>query len=158
MTPQLLSGARLIVSINVNVYGAGYVLDWHLGTDFLELPTIDIPIPAELVPNQISVSMNIRIYRTPNNDPVGQGISLPGDLSGNTFVNPSFTQFQYLTIQARDKVTDQPILYIPRAVVTARSGSVEAEDLLSETLTIRGIGFQNLSGATGLFPAVAGLF
>jgi hypothetical protein len=159
MQPLVLSGQRTILKANGTVVGAGFVIDYRLGTEQFPIYTVDSPLPAELAPDKISVSMSIRVYRTPDNDPVAAGIAPPGDLSGSgTGVNPRYTEARYIAIEIRDKVTDQTVLYLPRAAVVSRSASVSSEDLMTETWQIMGIGFYGPTGQTsGLVPAFANL-
>lgn len=158
MMPQVLSGARSILSVNGSPFAAGYVLNYDLRTEQYPLYTVDSPLPAELCPDKIMVSLSMRIFRTVDNDPVRLGIAPPADLAGGTLVDKGFTEFNYLTIELRDKLTDQMILYIPKASINSRSGGITAESLLSETISITGIGFMTRSMSSGLIPSVSGLF
>ena len=157
MLPQVISGARALVSLNGTPYAAGYVLDYSFDTSTYPIHSVDDPLPQELVPDKISVSMSVRIFRTPDNDPVQQKLALPADPAGITSVDLGYTQFRYITVELRDSVTDAVILYVPRAMVTRRSGSVASEGLLSETLSLTGIGFRSLTLQTGVANALSSL-
>lgn len=160
MTPQLLSGARVILNFNGQSYAAGYVLDYVIDPTVTEQNCVDMAMPAELYPTRLHVSLQLRIWRSPTNDPTQQGITLPGDRAGNTMVDPGYTEYQYLSIEAKDRVTGRTILFIPQALPGRRSGSVQAEDLLSETLNITGIGYSSLvqnASVSGINSAFGGL-
>lgn len=158
MFPQVISGARCVLSINGTPYGAGSVLSYSLGTEQMELHTIDDPLPAELVPDKIRVALNVRIFRTPTNDPAKQAVSPATDPVGVYGVDQSYTQSNYLTVELRDKVTDTVLLYIPKAMVTRRTGDISAESLLTENLSLVGIGFySNKSQSAGFVPTVNSL-
>jgi hypothetical protein len=158
MTPQLLSGARCLVSINNSRYGAGFVLSYRFATAQNEEYCVDSPLPFELVPGPIGVQMSLKIYRTPDNDPSATGLAPKADLAAGTYVHRDYTESDYLTVEVRDRVTDMTVLYIPKAAVTDRSGTMSAEDLLEETLVIKGIGFRVAAQQKGIIPAVTSVF
>jgi hypothetical protein len=152
MQPQVLAGYRTILKANNTIIGAGFVLDYTLDTSEVTISGLDNVIPSELAPDKIVVMMNIRVYRTPDNDPVTGLIAPLGDTA-----NPldSFTKTPYITIEVRDKVTDKTVLYLPRAFLFRRQGSVDAENLLVETWSIKSIGFYGPGGqANGIRGAL----
>jgi hypothetical protein len=156
MQPQVLSGQRTILKINNEIVGAGFVLDYSIETQDTVIQGIDNVLADEIAPNSINVSMSIRVYRTPDNDPVATLIAPLGD-SAN--VQDAFPKSPYITIEVRDKTTDKTILFLPKAFVTRRSGSVEAEGLLTETWSIKSIGFQGPGAQdSGIGGAIKGIF
>ena len=153
MQPMLLAGARAVVSGNGAEWGAGFVLNYNLDTARNEIDVVDNELPVELAPGRVRVDVSIQIYRLPDNDPVTEGFAPPGDGSSD------YTEFKYLTLEFRDKVTDQTILYVPKASIVNRSGGGSAESLIVETIRFKGIGFRGPTAqTTGLIPAIGDIF
>lgn len=156
MQPAVLAGWRTILKINNEVVGAGFVLDYQIETSETTIQCIDNVLPDELAPQNISVRMSIRVYRTPDNDPVSGKIAPLGAAS-----NPQedFTKSPYISVEVRDKVTDKTVIFLPRAWLTNRSGSVDSEGLLVETWQIKSIGYIGPTGQiSSIFGAVGGIF
>jgi hypothetical protein len=139
MQPQLLTGAKITVSISGNVVGAGHVLSYELETGARDITTIDNVFPAELAPNRIRVNMGMRVYRSKDNDPVAEGIA-PGSASLGQAEQKAFTESPYVRIEVKDHF-DATVLCIPKAWIQRRSASVAVGDFLTENWTISGIGF-----------------
>ena len=53
-----------------------------------------------------------------------------------------FPKTPYITVELRDRITDRTIIFLPQAWVFRRTGSVEAENLLTETWSIKSIGYR----------------
>ena len=156
MQPQVLAGYRTILKINNNIFAAGFVVDYMLETSEVTISGIDNVVPSELAPDKIVVTMNLKVYRTPDNDPTSQLVTPLGDQANSL---NAFSQSPYITIEIRDKVTDKTIVYLPRAWVFRRSGSVDAENLLVETWSIKSIGFYGPGvQQNGVLGAVQGAF
>jgi len=158
--PQVYAGWRCIVKLNGETFAAGYVMDYNIDTQHAEIQGVDNVFPDEFAPTTISVMMNLRVYRTPDNDPVALGIVPGGDMVGGgaKAAQSSFLGSKYVSIEIRDKITDKTIIFLPKAVVVRRSGSVEAESLMTETWSIRSIGYfgpgsqrSSLLGTKGIF-------
>lgn len=139
MQPQLYSGARTTVQINGETVAAGFVSSWDISTSASELDTVDTVFPVELVPDRIRVAMQIRVYRTPDNDPVVLGIAPGGSMIGQA-EQAAFTQSRYIQILVKDNL-DQTILHIPKAWITRRSVTVSTGDFMTENWSITGIGY-----------------
>jgi hypothetical protein len=156
MIPQVLAGYRTVLKINNDVVAAGFVLDYSIETGEVDIHGLDNIVPTELAPDMIRVTMDIKVYRTPDNDPVGSLIAPLGDSA-----NPldAFTKTPYISVEIRDKQTDKTILFLPRAWLFRRSGSVDAENVLIETWNIKSIGFYGPgSQQTGIVGAVQSVF
>lgn len=139
MTPSVYSGARVTLSIGGTPVSAGFVMDWSLSTEATPLETIDNVFAVELMPTRISVSMNIRVYRHPDNDPVMDGIA-PGSASLGSAEQRAFLQTPYIYIEIKDDL-DNTILVIPKAMIVRRSASVSSGDFMTENWSIRGLSF-----------------
>ena len=138
MEPQVLSGARTVLKINDEIFAAGFVLDYSIDTDAQVIQGIDNIFPDEIAPQTISVTMNIRVYRTPHNDPVSLGIAPKSETMS---AQSEFLASPYIQIEVRDKVTEKTILYLQRGWLTRRTGNMESVGLLTENWTIKAIGF-----------------
>jgi hypothetical protein len=137
MLPSVYSGARCVVSINGTKIAAGFVADYVIETRASEIDTIDFVSPVEIAPDKIKVSMNLRIYRTADNDAVQDGYA-PGSGSQGQSEQKAFSQAKYLYIEIKDN-NDQTILHIPKAWLVRRSGQLSMGDLLVESWSIIGM-------------------
>ena len=163
MQPQVYAGWRVILKINDQLVAAGFVMDYSIDTVEATIQGIDSVFPDEFAPQSIMVNMNLRVYRTPNNDPVALGIAPGGDSSGadrkGLGGQKDFTESPYITIEVRDRITDKTIIYLPKAWLTKRSGSAEAETLMTETWSIKSIGyFGPGQQVSGVVPVLKNIF
>ncbi len=139
MLPNLFSGAKCKISFNGTVVAAGFVADWTIETRATEIETIDQVVPAELAPDRVRVALNMRVYRTPDNDPILGDIA-PGSASLGAGEQKAFTQSRYLYIEVKDN-NDKTIFHIPKAWILRRSSSLSMGEFLSENWSVLGIGY-----------------
>lgn len=83
--------------------------------------------------------MNLRVYRTPDNDPVISGLA-PGSATVGQAEQTAFLSTRYIKIEIKDNL-DNTVIVLPRAMIVSRSGGMSAGDFLTENWTIKGIGF-----------------
>ena len=144
------------MKVNGELVGAGFVLDYSIDTAETTIQGIDNVLPDEFAPQNINVSMTMRVYRTPDNDAVATKIAPGGD---NANPQEDFSKSPYISVEVRDRVTDKTIIYLPKAWLTRRSGSVDAENLLVETWQIKSIGYIGPGAQTSsIFGTVGGIF
>lgn len=143
MIPQIYSGAKATIKINDQVVAAAFVADYSIDTKASELETLDSVFPMELSPERIRISLNMRVYRTSDNDPILDDIA-PGSPDVGQAAQYSFTQAKYLTIEIKDNY-DKTILYLPKCWLIRRSGSMNAGDFLIESWQIIAMGYMGPS-------------
>jgi hypothetical protein len=156
MQPFLISGQRVVCSINQQTVSCGHVLDYSIETLHEELNTCDAVVPAELMPVRVRVALTLGVFRKPDDSPVQQGFA-PAGTDRSSDQGP-FSSNRYITIEVKDNVTDKTLMFLPRASIVRRSGSVEAEGLLSETWNIVSIGLKDDIVDQGLVSAVSSAF
>lgn len=139
MTPQIYSGARCTISINSQIVAAGFVADYSIETRASEIETIDMVSPAELAPSRIRVALTLRVYRTPDNDPILSDFA-PGSSNIGQAEQKAFSQAKYLYIEIKD-LNDRTVFYVPKAWLVRRSTTIAMGDLMSESWSIMGIGY-----------------
>lgn len=144
MQPFLLNGAKCTISADGVPIAAAFVADYRLDTQAQELDVIDWVFPIELMPSRISASMNLRVYRTSDNDAVITNIA-PGSASIGQTEQSAFLATRYIKIEIKDNY-DNTILVLPKAMVVSRSGSMSAGEFLIENWSIKGIGFYGPQG------------
>jgi hypothetical protein len=133
-TAKYASGARTVLKINGKPCGFAFGVSWRINTTVSEIMTIDDYMPAELVPQRISVEGTISALHIP-----GQGV-------GVQLWQPDALNFlfqQYITIEVRDSATDQLLFFTARAMITSRAEELRVDSLANVTLSFKAIGFQD---------------
>ncbi len=148
MQPKVLSGQRVAISFNGQPYAFGSVVDYSIDTQVTDFSGIDSILPTELSPDRLRVTMSLKIFRTIDNDPSAEGVLFQKGLR-TELDQQMFALKAYIAVEVRDRQTDQTIMFIPRALVSSRSASVDAESLMTENWTIVGIGFSGTEQAGG---------
>jgi hypothetical protein len=154
--PALVSGQRVVLTVNNQVVAAGFVMSYRIETAHEELRGVDSVVPYELMPTVVRVGMTLQVFRKPDDSPVLMGLA-PSGVSDSSHQGP-FAANRYVTVEVRDKVTDKTTLYLPRAMIVERSGSVEAEGLLTETWRVMSIGIKDDLSSPGLIASAGALF
>lgn len=145
MTPQLLSGARIVININNRPYAFGNVMSYDIDSSVSEVRGIDSILPYEINPDQLRVMLTLQIFRTTDNDPsLKENNMATSPVSGSSFDEDQkrFLTQSYITAEIRDKQSDKTVLFFPRCMISSRRGSVNAEDLMTETWTVISIGYR----------------
>lgn len=143
MLPQVISGQRVVLSLNGKQIAYGTVLDFNIDSQVQEIRGIDSILPIELYPSSLRVTASLRIYRTPDNDPSKLGLFTDNlDVDDNQAAS-GFASRRYMEVSVRDSLTDAVVLFLPRTMISSRSGSVSSEDLMQETWSIISIGFRS---------------
>lgn len=141
MQPRVISGQRVAISINGQAYAFGSVLDYNIDTQVSEINGIDSILPLELAPERLRVTMGLKIFRAIDNDPSTNGALFQNGVTSENDQEGFATQ-PYITIEVRDRQSDQTIMFIPRALISSRTASVDSEGLMTENWNIIGIGFR----------------
>lgn len=158
--PAVYAGWRAIIKFNNDVFAAGFVMDYTIDTMQTEILGLDSVFPQEIAPERVMVTMSMRVFRTPDNDPVALGIAPGGDSvdGGATQAQTTFTSSKYIQVEVRDKVTDRTVLMLPKAQVFKRVGQGEAEQLITENWSIRSIGYFGPGAqVSGIIPVFSNL-
>jgi len=144
MISQVYSGAKATILINNEVVAAAFVADYVIETKASEIEALDYIYPFEIAPERVRVNLNLRVYRTPDNDPIVTKTA-PGipDLDGGT-TQAAFTESGYISIEIKDN-NDKTILYLPQCWIVRRSGSMSAGDFLTESWNVVSIGYMGPS-------------
>lgn len=139
MQPSLLSGAKVEILIGDKIVAAAFVADYSIETKGMEIEALDSVFPIEIAPDRIRVSMNLKVYRTPDNDPVLDKFTPGANALGQT-EQSAFTQSRYISLKVRDNYKNN-IMTFPKAWITRRSGSVQVGDFLTENWAVLAIGY-----------------
>jgi hypothetical protein len=139
MQPSLYVGAKCTFKINDDIVAAGFVAGYQIATSITEIETLDNVFPSELAPSRIRVTMDVKVYRHPDNDPVASGFA-PGYPSVGSVHQTQFLSSKYLTVTIKDSL-DNNIIHLPKAWLVSRSGSMGAQDFVTETWSITGMGY-----------------
>lgn len=128
------SGARCALKINGKLVGFAFGITWRINTTFTEINTIDDTLPAELVPQRITVEGNMSALHIP-------GQSATTELWQADVL--SFLFHQYISIEVRDSQTDQLLFYTDKAVITSKQEDIRVDQLASVTISFRAIGWKD---------------
>jgi hypothetical protein len=129
---KYITGARTIIRINGKLAAFAFSVAWTINTQQDELWTVDDWTPAEFAPKRISVEGTISGFHIPGKSPTALLIS-PNLLS--------FLFHKYITIEVRDRTTDNLLFKTDKAVVTVKSESIMAEQMGTLTLQWKAIGW-----------------
>jgi hypothetical protein len=132
--PRIMTGARAVVRLNNKVVTLCNNVQYEINTDWQEIRGIDELIPNDLAPSVFAVSGSMSIYRVPNGSPVDD--FLQQDMFRGMI-------WPYVSIEIRDKRTDELIMSVRRAAITRRSESYAKNQLTSMMLSFTGIGFRD---------------
>lgn len=128
------SGARCVLKINGKLVGFAFGVTWRINTTYTEINTIDDVLPAELVPQRITVDGSLSALHVP-------GQSATTELWQSDVL--SFLFHQYIRIEVRDSQTDQLLFFTDKAVVTSRQEDIRVDQLSNVTLNFRAIGWRD---------------
>ena len=131
---KALTGARTIVKINGKLAFFAFGVQFSISTMQDEIWGIDNYAPIEYAPKRIIISGVLSCLHIP-----GRGASK--ELIQSNML--SFMFHQYITIEIRDKQTDELIFQTNRAVVTNRDEIINADSLATVSLQWKAIGWQD---------------
>lgn len=131
-TAKYTTGARTTLKINNRLAGFAFSVSWKINTENVEIRTIDDYLPAEIVPNRVTVEGTLGAFVIPGQSMTAQLIQ--ADIL-------SFLFHKYITIEVRDSATDQVLFKTNQAVITSRATDLTAEKLGTIQLTWKAIGW-----------------
>lgn len=143
MISQVYSGAKATVLINNEIVAAAFVADYNIETKASEIEALDYIYPFEIAPERIRVNLNLKVYRTPDNDPVLTKMS-PGIPDLGIATQAPFMESGYISIEIKDD-NDKTILYLPQCWIVRRSGAMSAGEFLIENWSVLSIGYMGPS-------------
>ncbi len=130
--PKIHSGARAVIRIDNRLVVYALSVQWKINTDYKVIQGIDNVLPQELAPTSLQVQVVCGVLRVPK-------------ISASTLaLQPTLLNVlhqKYVSIEIRDRKTNDTILYIPRAMLVSRGGAVAARQLSTEVWVFRGIGY-----------------
>ena len=129
---KYMSGARTILHINSDIVGFAFSVAWRVDTSYTEIETIDDVFPAELAPRRVKVDGSISALHIPGKGP-GAQLWQPDVLS--------FLFNKYITIEVRDRQTNQLLFFTNKAAITTRHEEIKVDDLAQVSLNFLAIGF-----------------
>ncbi len=137
MTTYTIPSAAVVLYINGNVYGAVSSFHWTSGTPLKAVNGIDSLLVQELFASSAGVQGNVGLYR----------ITSSGGLEGAGIV-ANFDQLpseKYFTLQLVDTRTDQILFQAQQCKVESQSWGVSVRELITGTMSFRGIAWENES-------------
>ena len=130
--PKVFTGARAIISMNNRVIAYATSCSYMYDTEYKPQKEVDNSLPAELTPGAINVQVTCNVTRVPLQSATGMALQ---PTIANNLSQP------YMSIELKDRATDQTILFVPKAQLVRRAGGVNVRQMSSETWTLAGIGF-----------------
>jgi hypothetical protein len=127
-----VNGARAILSIHNQPFGYAFAVSYNIQMASEENWTIDDWTPYEIAPTKISVSGTIGSFH------------LAGKSPGKTHIHPnvlSFMMHKYISIDIRDRGTNQTIFKTNKAMITGKQQNITAGELSTITLTFKAVGW-----------------
>lgn len=130
--PKVNSGARAILKIDGNLMAFATSVSYTIDTTYKEIQGVDNSLPDELVPETIRVELTCTNLRVPKESASVLALQ-------PTILN--HLHQKYLSVEIRDRGTDDVLLYIPKALLVQRSGVIGSRALANETWVLKGIGY-----------------
>lgn len=130
--PKVASGARAILKIDDNVFAYATSVSYTVDTDWKPVMSIDNSLPEELIPTNIQVSITCTNFRIPKES--ASVLALQPTILNHLHQG-------YISVEIRDRGTNDILLFVPKAMITRREGGVGARSLAHETWTMVGIGY-----------------
>lgn len=129
---QYMTGARCVIKINGKIAAFANAINWQISTYYRPLYVLDQVLPTELMPTIVAVRGQIGGFIVP-----GMALS-----ALHLQANPeTFLLHKYITIEARDSVTDVLLIKVDRAVITDRTETHSAQALSQMTFNWEAIGW-----------------
>lgn len=116
MTPQVVSGAHVVVYLNNQVYSRVKEISFQSTEPAREVQTIDTLLPAEEIPGPVRCRVTMRVYRL-HRDGGAQG-------AGATTTWADITRQKYAAVVVIDRATDTVIFRADRAKLVSEDWPV----------------------------------
>jgi hypothetical protein len=127
-----VNGARAILSIHNEPFAFAFSVSYNIQMQSEENWTIDDWTPYEIMPTKILVSGTIGSFH------------LAGKSPAKTHIHPnvlSFMMHKYISIDVRDRGTNQTIFRTDKAMITGKQQAITAGELSTITLSFKAIGW-----------------
>ena len=126
------TGARTTIRINGKLAAFAFSVSWKIDLAQDEVWTVDDWTPYEYAPKRITVEGTIGGFHIPGKGPTKTNIV------ANML---SFMFHKYITIEVRDRSTDNLLFKTNKAVITSYGENIQAERLGQITLNFKAIGW-----------------
>lgn len=131
---KYLTGSRAIIKVNGKLAGFAFAANINIQTDQRDVNEIDNYVPYELAPRRTTVTGTLGMFHIPGKGPTAEGYM------GNVL---SFLMKRYVTIEIRDRTTNNLIFKTDRAAITGRQQSIMAGEQSTITLSFRAIDWED---------------
>ena len=128
---QTITGASVKLFIAGVLYPEAQSISWAIDYGEDAIYGVDSPFPQEIRQTRISVQGSVSGIRVK----VSGGIQ---SRSALTLIKDSL-QAPYVSIQIKDRSTDEVLLFVPQAKITNQSSSVSAKGILQLSFQFKGI-------------------
>lgn len=131
MPQYSIAGAQIIVYINEKKYNVAQSINFTVDYGEVEIYGIDSNWAQEIATTKCTVSGNINGIKIRN----GGGIQA---IAARSLIIDIISS-PYISIRIQDRITQEDIIYIPRAKVSAESHSVAAKGIYKVNISFKGI-------------------
>ncbi len=139
MTPQVVSGAHVVVYLNNTIYARVAEISWSSSEPARETQTVDTLLPAEEIPGPVRCKVMMRVYRL-HRDGGAQG-------AGATTTWRDITRQKYAAVVVLDRVTDTVLFRADRCKLVSEDWPI------GRALTVGTLTFQVLEWGNEVQPA-----
>lgn len=131
-THKFMTGSRAVIKLNGKLAGFAHSVTFRVNTSQVDVLTIDDWTPYEIAPSRVSVEGTLGMFYVP-----GKGAS--SELLQSNVL--SFLHHRYITIEIRDRKTDELIFTTNKAVITSRYQELKAGELSNVVLNFKALGW-----------------
>ena len=129
---KFMTGSRAVIKINGKLAGFAHSATFRVNTSQTDILTVDDWTPYEIAPSRVTIEGTLGMFHIP-----GKGAS--AELIQSNVL--SFLHHRYITIEMRDRKTDQLIFQTNKAVITSRYQEVKAGELSNVVLNFKAMGW-----------------
>jgi hypothetical protein len=129
---RYMTGSRAIIKVNGDLMGFAHSASFRVNTSQTSINTIDDWTPYEIAPSRVTIEGTLGTFHIP-----GKGASKQL-VQSNVL---SFLFHRYITIEIRDRKTNELVFQTNKAVITSRHQELKAGELSTVTLNFVAMGW-----------------
>jgi hypothetical protein len=141
MLTSIVCGPHAVVYINGKPFSPISAISYQISTPFKTLYGVDTILPLDTVPQQVSYTASMQLYRVRSSGGIeGQGICPTWEAA---------TRGKYFSIIVLDRATNDILFEGRKNRATSQSWQISAKQLVTGTVAFTGLGYNNNTVSPG---------